>query len=303
MPILRRHDWTVPERDVTPERLVLGRRAALAGTATILLANGAWAAPANPAYTVHRPPTPEKDAESYNNFYEFGTSKDIVRPAQRLPISPWSVKLDGMVEQEKSIGFEDLLKQVQLQDRVYRHRCVEGWSMVFPWTGFPLAELVALAKPLASAKYLRFETLADPKVMPGMHISYFSWPYIEGVTMEEAKNDLAFVGTGLYGKPLAKQNGAPIRIVLPWKYGFKSAKSIVRVTFTDQRPMTFWEALQPSEYGFWANVNPAVPHPRWSQATEEVIGTGQRIPTRIYNGYGAQVASLYTGLQNEQLYR
>ncbi len=303
MPILRRPDWYIPDRDATPEPLALSRRAIMGGTGALLLAGRAIAAPANPAYTVDRPFTPEKDAASYNNFYEFGTSKDIASAAQRLPVAPWTVKLDGMVASEKTIGFDDLLKQVQLQDRAYRHRCVEGWSMTFPWTGFPLSNLVALAQPLASAKYLRFETLADPKVMPGMRISYFTWPYVEGVTMDEAKNDLAFVGTGLYGKPLLKQNGAPIRIVLPWKYGFKSAKSIVRVTFTDKRPTTFWEGIQPDEYGFWANVNPAVPHPRWSQATEEVIGTGQRIPTQIYNGYAAQVASLYAGLQNEPLYR
>ncbi len=175
--------------------------------------------------------------------------------------------------------------------------------MTLPWTGFPMAKLVALGKPLASAKYVQFETLTDPDVMPGLGLSYFPWPYIEGVTMAEANNELAFVSTGLYGQPLKPQNGTPIRIVLPWKYGFKSIKSIIKVTFTDKQPQTFWEQIAPDEYGFWANVNPAVPHPRWSQATEQLIGLDKRVPTQIYNGYGAEVASLYAGLQSEPLFR
>jgi sulfoxide reductase catalytic subunit YedY len=305
--VLRRPAWFLPDRAATPQHLALGRRSLLAGAAAgIALARAAHAADPDPAYTVAtagRPLTAASDAESYNNFYEFGTSKNIVRPAQKLPLTPWSVKLDGMVEKEQTLGLDDLLKQVQLEDRVYRHRCVEGWAMTFPWTGFPLSKLVAIAKPLASAKYVRFETLTDPKVMPGLGISYFPWPYVEGLTMAEAANDLAFVGTGLYGQPLKPQNGAPIRLVVPWKYGFKSIKSIIKVSFTDKQPTTFWQGIQPEEYGFWANVNPAVPHPRWSQATEELIGTGQRVPTQIYNGYGEQVASLYAGLQGETLFR
>ena len=207
------------------------------------------------------PITAEADSTNYNNFYEFGTDKGIARAAQRLVTSPWTISLEGMVAKPRKIDLDDLLKQVQIEERLYRHRCVEGWAMTVPWTGFPLSALVKLAEPTASAKYVAFETLNDPKTMPGVRGSAFNWPYVEGVSMPEATNDLAFLVTGMYGKSLPKQDGAPIRLVLPWKYGFKSAKSIVKVTFTDQRPSTFWEALQPAEYGFWANVNPAVPHP------------------------------------------
>lgn len=305
MRIVRRPSWFLPESAATPERWAMGRRAVLAGGAGVLLARRARAeAPrANPAYTVHRPLTAEKDATTYNNFYEFGTSKTIWRAAQALPVTPWSVTIDGLVERPQTLRFEDLLKRVQLEDRVYRHRCVEGWAMTFPWTGFPLSKLVAIAKPLSSAKFVGFQTLEDEDTMPGLGISYFPWPYTEGLTIAEAGNDLAFVGTGMYGKPLAKQNGAPLRIVVPWKYGFKSVKSIVKISFVATQPKTFWQQIQPSEYGFWANVNPAVPHPRWSQATEELIGTGKRVPTRIYNGYGDQVASLYADIKGEQLFR
>ena len=174
--------------------------------------------------------------------------------------------------------------------------------MTVPWTGFALKDLVRIAAPLSSAKYVEFETLADKKTMPGLRSAQFNWPYIEGLTIAEATNDLSFIATGLYGKAIPPQNGAPLRLVVPWKYGFKSIKSIVRVTFTDKRPATFWEALQPAEYGFWANVNPDVPHPRWSQATERLLGDDRRVPTQIYNGYGEQVAALYTGLRNERLY-
>ena len=262
----------------------------------------AQGAPRNAKYDAGRELTAEKDATGYNNYYEFGTDKYISRAAQRLPVTPWSIKVDGMVAAEKTIDFDDLMKQVSLEERVYRHRCVEGWGMTVPWTGFPLRDFVKLCAPASGAKYLQFETLNDPKTMPGVRSSQFDWPYVEGVTMAEADNDLAFLATGLYGKTIPKQNGAPIRLVLPWKYGFKSVKSIVRVTFTDKRPKTFWEGLQPSEYGFWANVNPEVPHPRWSQATERLLTSEQRVPTKIYNGYGEFVASLYSGMTNERLF-
>jgi sulfoxide reductase catalytic subunit YedY len=207
-----------------------------------------------------------------------------------------------MMKQPRTIAIDDLLKQVSLEERIYRHRCVEGWAMTVPWTGFPLSALVKLAEPTSTAKYIAFETLSDPKTMPGVRASAFDWPYVEGVTMAEANNDLSFLVTGMYGKTLPKQDGAPIRLALPWKYGFKSAKSIVKITFTDKKPDTFWESLQPAEYGFWANVNPAVPHPRWSQATERLIGSDERVPTQIYNGYGEFVASLYSDLGNEKLF-
>lgn len=306
MRVRTRRGWELPESAVTPERLVLGRRAMVAGAGLGAILAPALAhaqgAPRNPRYTVDRAITAEKDSTTYNNYYEFGTDKGIHRAAQRLVVSPWSIKVDGLVEKPQVIDFDDLMKKVQLEERIYRHRCVEGWSMTVPWTGFPLREFVKLAAPTAAAKYVVFTTLADPKTMPGLRLSAFDWPYIEGCTMAEANTDLAFLVTGMYGKAVPKQNGAPIRLVLPWKYGFKSVKSIVRVEFTDKRPNTFWEALQPSEYGFWANVNPDVPHPRWSQASERVLGTDERVPTRLYNGYGEFVAPLYAGLGNEKLF-
>jgi len=208
-----------------------------------------------------------------------------------------------LVEKEMTLGIDDLLKQVQLEERLYRHRCVEAWSMAVPWTGFPMRRLVEIASPLSSAKYVRTETFSRPDVAFGMKASWYPWPYVEGVTIEEATNELALIGTGIYGKPLPKQMGAPLRLVLPWKYGFKSAKALVRFTFTDQRPSSFWEKIQGREYGFWANVNPQVPHPRWSQATEEIIGTGgHRVPTQIFNGYGEFVADLYKDKQGEKLW-
>ena len=305
MHVIKRRGWEISEREVTPEHLVTGRRAVIAGAAAAILSPGlamAQGAPRNPKFDGGRELTAEKDATSYNNFYEFGTDKSISRAAQRLPISPWTIKVDGMVAAPKTIDLDDLFKQVQLEERIYRHRCVEGWAMTVPWSGFALKDLVKIAAPLASAKYIAFETLADPKTMPGLRLSAFEWPYIEGLTMAEANNDLAFLVTGMYGKAVPKQNGAPIRLVLPWKYGFKSVKSIVKMTFTDKRPTTFWEGLQPSEYGFWANVNPEVSHPRWSQATERLLGSDQRVPTKIYNGYGEFVAPLYSGLSNEKLF-
>ena len=307
MLIMRRKGWEIAAQHVTPEA-AFGRRTALMGAAGLLAAGSipapahAQGAPRNAKYEAGRAMTDEGDATSYNNYYEFGTSKSISRAAQRLPITPWAIKVDGMVETPRTIDLDDIMKQVSVEERVYRHRCVEGWGMTVPWTGFALKDLVAQCKPLASAKYIQFETLNDPKTMSGVRSSQFEWPYVEGVTMAEAANDLSFLATGLYGKAIPKQNGAPIRLVLPWKYGFKSVKSIVRMTFTDQKPKTFWEGLQPVEYGFWANVNPAVPHPRWSQATERLLTSDERVPTQIFNGYGPSVASLYTGLQNERLY-
>ena len=306
MRVINRRSWELPGRDATPEHLVLGRRTlmAAAGMAGLILPAAARAqgAPRNAKFDPGRDMTAERDATTYNNFYEFGTDKSISRAAQRLPVAPWTIQIDGLVDTPKTIGFDDLMKQVGLEERVYRHRCVEGWAMTVPWTGFPLRDLVKLAAPTSAAKYVVFTTLADPKTMPGLRLSQFEWPYVEGVTMAEATNDLAFLATGLYGKTIPKQNGAPIRLVLPWKYGFKSVKSIVKVSFTDNKPTTFWEGIQPSEYGFWANVNPAVPHPRWSQATERLLGSDQRVPTQIYNGYGEQVAGLYSGMGSERLF-
>ena len=304
MVIRRRKGWEIRESEVTPQNLVIGRRSLLAATTGVVIGAGLTGARAepNPRYGAGRAVTPEADATTYNNFYEFGTDKSIYRAAQRLPTSPWQIEFAGMVDKPQTMDLDDILKKVQTEERIYRHRCVETWAMTVPWTGFPLKALLAIANPLAGAKYVAFETLANPKVMPGLRTSYFTWPYVEGLAIEEANNDLAFLVTGMYGKPLPKQDGAPIRLVVPWKYGFKSAKSIVKITFMDKPPSTFWSQIQPSEYGFWANVNPAVPHPRWSQATETLLGTSERVPTQIWNGYGEFVASLYDDKKSERLF-
>ena len=313
MPIKVRKNWALPETAVIPEHIYMSRRQLLqaagvagAGLATMFAggginpvnaAIGPYPAPRNEAYVGGRALTPEHEATTYTNFYEFGSSKNIWRRAQNLTTDPWSVSIGGFVEMPVTLDAEDLLRQLGgLEERIYRHRCVEAWAMTVPWTGIPLARLVSFARPTASAKYLRMETFWDPSVAPGQKQDWYPWPYVEGLTLAEAVNELAFLATGIYGKPMPAQNGAPLRLVVPWKYGFKSIKSIVRFTFTDQRPVSFWEELNPQEYGFWANVNPDVSHPRWSQASERLLGSGDRVPTQIYNGYGAEVAGLYTGM-------
>ena len=308
-----RENWALPETAVMPEHIYMNRRQWLqaagvagAGLATMFAggainpvnaAIGPYPAPRNEAYVGGRALTPEDEATTYTNFYEFGSSKNIWRRAQNLITDPWSVSIGGFVETPVTLDAEDLLQQLGgLEERIYRHRCVEAWAMTVPWTGIPLARLVSFARPTASAKYLRMETFWDPSVAPGQKQDWYPWPYVEGLTLAEAVNELAFLATGIYGKPMPAQNGAPLRLVVPWKYGFKSIKSIVRFTFTDQRPVSFWEELNTEEYGFWANVNPDVPHPRWSQASERLLGSGDRVPTQIYNGYGAEVAGLYKGM-------
>jgi sulfoxide reductase catalytic subunit YedY len=256
----------------------------------------------NETFKLDRPLTDEAVNGAYNNFYEFGSSKLIAKAAQELPIRPWTIKIDGLVEKPQEIGIDDLMKKMPLEERLYRHRCVEAWSMTIPWSGFAFAKLVEFAKPLSNAKYVRMETFLNPKVAAGQRQTWYPWPYVEGLTIAEATNELAFLATGAYGHTMAKQHGAPLRLAVPWKYGFKSIKSIVRFSFTDKQPKSFWEALQASEYGFWANVNPEVPHPRWSQATERVLGSDERIPTKLFNGYGEYVAGLYKGLENEALW-
>lgn len=319
MLIKRRQGWEIPESMVTPESVFLNRRALMAGAigTGVLSAFGQaraaedpssalYPAKQNPAHAdAGRAVTGADYATTFNNYYEFGSSKRIAAAADKLPIRPWSVVIDGEVEKPLTIGIDDLLKQVTLEERIYRHRCVEAWAMVVPWTGFPVKRLVELAKPTADAKFLRFETFNNPDVAVGQKPGFFSsypWPYVEGITLAEAANDLPLMVTGAYGKPLPNSMGAPLRLHLPWKYGFKSIKGIVRVSFTKERPVSFWETLGPSEYGFWANVNPEVPHPRWSQATEKMLGTDETVPTVIYNGYGEQVAALYKGLENEKLF-
>ena len=292
-----------PERTARAARDVRANQLAAAGASDAVDPSAhLYPVPRNLRYRLDRELTLEKDATTYNNYYEFGSSKNIWEKAQALPIRPWMVILDGMVEKEIQIGVDELLAKMPLEERVYRLRCVEAWSMAVPWSGFQLSALVDFAQPLSSAKYLRMESFRNPEVARGQAASWYPWPYIEGLTMAEARNELAFIATGIYGKAMPKQNGAPLRLATPWKYGFKSAKGIVRFTFTDQRPKTFWEVIQAREYGFWANVNPEVPHPRWSQATERDIGNGERIPTLLFNGYGEFVADLYQGMDGEKLY-
>jgi sulfoxide reductase catalytic subunit YedY len=320
MNVILRRGWEIPEREATPEHLFMNRRAFLAatGAATVALSPelalaqrlsdlpdptaGLYPVKRNETYKLDRPITDEKYNLSYNNFFEFGSSKDIARAAQALPIRPWTVKIDGMVEKPMELGIDELIRKMPLEERLYRHRCVEAWSMAIPWSGFAFARLVELARPLSSATYVQMETFLNTKVASGQRQSWYPWPYTEGLTIAEATNDLAFLVTGAYGKPVSKQQGAPLRLAVPWKYGFKSIKSIVRFTFTDKRPKGYWESLQAQEYGFWANVNPEVTHPRWSQATERVLGTEERVPTLLFNGYGEYVAGLYRNLQSERLW-
>jgi sulfoxide reductase catalytic subunit YedY len=244
--------------------------------------------------------TSYKDVTTYNNYYEFGSAKgDPVVHAKLFKTHPWSVEITGEVKQEKRISIEDILKLAPLEERVYRMRCVEGWSMVIPWVGFPLSKLIQHAEPTGNAKFVEFTTLADPQQMAGVRIPILDWPYTEGLRMDEAMHPLTILAVGLYGETLSNQNGAPIRLVVPWKYGFKGAKSIVRIHFTENMPITTWMKASPREYGFYANVNPKVPHPRWSQASERRIGGGllsPRIKTQLFNGYADKVAHLYTGM-------
>jgi sulfoxide reductase catalytic subunit YedY len=308
--------WSLSENEITPESAYMNRRDILAGlgfgvAATAiggsLIPKAAMAAvtgiPAerNPAFVLDRDITPEDDATTYTNFYEFGSSKNIWRKAKKLVTDPWAITIDGMVEEDITIDAEDLVAKLGgLEERLYRHRCVEAWAMAVPWTGLPLSKLVEFARPDAGAKYLRIETFLDRDIADGQRQSWYPWPYVEGVTIDEASNDLALLATGIYGKPMPNQNGAPIRLVLPWKYGFKSIKSIRRITFTDQQPVSFWQDLQAKEYGFWANVNPEYNHPRWSQATERLLGSNERVPTQKYNGYGEWVEALYANMQQSR---
>jgi sulfoxide reductase catalytic subunit YedY len=327
MYVRRKRGWEIPASKLTPEGLFVSRRGFLEAGAGALLActtpgclrNGKLAretplaAEADPSsdlypvrrsalYPLDRPITEESWVTRYNNFYEFSTDKTLSREAQALRTRPWTISIDGLVERPQTIEIDTLIRKMPLEERTYRHRCVETWAIAVPWTGFPLRALVDLAKPLGSARCLRLESFLDTGAAPRQRQVWLPFPYVEALTLPEAVNELAFLVTGAYGKPLAKQNGAPLRLAAPWKYGFKSIKSIVRFTFTQERPVSFWEKVGPKEYGFWANVNPDVPHPRWSQASETMLGTKAEVPTRIYNGYGEFVAHLYTGLENERLF-
>ncbi len=294
--------------DVTPKNLYLSRRTLMAGAAGLaagaLLPGGALAriaAEASP-YSIDATPTAYEDITSYNNFYEFGVDKgDPKAHAGALTTEPWSVVIDGLVGRPGTYPLEDLVAPARLEERIYRLRCVEGWSMVIPWIGFPLADVLSRAEPGSGARYVAFETLMRPEEMPGQRGFFqpLDWPYVEGLRLDEAMHPLTILATGLYGEELPNQNGAPLRLVVPWKYGFKSIKSIVRITLTADQPPTTWNLQNPREYGFYSNVNPAVDHPRWSQATERVIGGGIFAPrreTELFNGYAEEVGHLYAGM-------
>ncbi|GAA0304980.1 protein-methionine-sulfoxide reductase catalytic subunit MsrP [Rhodovulum strictum] len=285
--------------DVTPEAAYLNRRQVMAGAAALGLVAG-------PARADALVPNTWDEITSYNNFYEFGTGKDDPRnKAGRLTTDPWAVEIGGLVDRPGSYDLADILKGVSLEERIYRLRCVEAWSMVVPWVGFELADLLNRVGVQPSARYVAFQTLHRPAEMPGQRSAIIDWPYVEGLRLDEAMHPLTIMATGLYGRDLPNQNGAPIRLVVPWKYGFKSIKSVVRITLTADEPPTSWNLYAPREYGFYANVNPDVDHPRWSQATERRIGGGlfaPRQPTLMFNGYADEVAGLYAGMDLARFY-
>jgi sulfoxide reductase catalytic subunit YedY len=318
--------WNLPEREITPEKAALSRRRWLKGVGLGALALGAggvaawwrWLRPGSDAEVlgaspydapgqdlypaarsdrfadVDRPLTKEAEAARYTNFYEFSSSKYVWKEIKTFRPVPWAVEVTGLVAQPRTYDIDDLLRAFPLEERVYRHRCVETWAMAVPWTGFALADLLKRAEPLPAARFVRFVSFHDPQQAGGQKNRSQPWPYNEGLTLAEATNELAFIATGMYGHPLLKQHGAPVRLVVPWKYGFKSAKSVVRVELTDEQPATFWNTMAPHEYAFEANVNPDVPHPRWSQRTEHMLGSGEERSTQLYNGYGEWVAKLYS---------
>ena len=288
---------TLKDSDVTPHSAFLNRRQVMGGAmAGIGLASMGTAAQAKEELV----PNSYEDITQYNNFYEFGTGKnDPAANAGALTTDPWTVKIDGMVDKPGDYAFEDIMKAMTIEERIYRFRCVEAWSMVIPWNGFELADLLNVAGVQSGAKYVAFETLFRPTEMPGQRFSSLDWPYVEGLRMDEAMHPLTIMATGIYGKDIPNQNGAPLRLVVPWKYGFKSIKSIVKITLTDTQPPTSWNKANAREYGFYSNVNPEVSHPRWSQATERPVGGGlfaKRKPTLMMNGYAEEVGDMYAGM-------
>ncbi len=314
--LIKRPDHILPS-EITPQKIYEGRREFIkAAGAAALLASGLLPASAARAAAPHFPGlmpspwstrdeklTPLKDVTSYNNYYEFGYDKDSpAANAGPLKTRPWSLVVDGLVKKPRTFSLDELLKLVPLEERIYRMRCVEGWSMVIPWVGFPISALLKQVEPLGSAKYLAFQTKLDKETMSGTRLPYLNWPYAEGLRLDEALHPLAILAVGLYGDVLPNQNGAPIRLVLPWKYGFKGAKSLVRLTLTERQPVTAWNQSAPHEYGFYANVNPSVDHPRWSQAKERRIGEFLRRPTLMFNGYADQVGQLYAGMDLKKNY-
>ena len=299
----RRYRSELTWDDVTPKALYLNRRQIMAGGGAML---GAGLAGGVARAQEALEPNTYEEITTYNNYYEFGTGKgDPAENAHMLTTSPWSIEIDGMVDNPGSYSFEDIMAGVTVEERIYRLRCVEAWSMVVPWNGFELADLLERVGVQAGARYVAFETALRPDEMPGVRVPVLEWPYREGLRLDEAMHPLTIMATGIYGDPIPNQNGAPIRLVVPWKYGFKSIKSIVRITLTEDEPPTSWNKANPREYGFYSNVNPEVDHPRWSQATERVIGGGlfaRRQPTLMFNGYEDEVASLYEGMDLTEFY-
>jgi methionine sulfoxide reductase catalytic subunit len=302
--------------EITPKALFVNRRAFLTGIATAgaaAVAGFGLRDLARPGVTVQanakidgiqkspfsttETTTPYKDVTNYNNYYEFSTDKyEPAGLAKNFKTRPWTVTIDGLVNKKKTLDVDSILKLSAPEERIYRHRCVEGWSIVVPWVGFSLSALLKQVEPLGKAKYVKFTSLADSGQMPGVRVPVLHWPYVEGLRLDEANHPLALLGFGMYGEVMPNQDGAPLRLVLPWKYGFKSAKAIVKITFTDSQPVNSWNEAAPNEYGFYSNVNPNVDHPRWSQATERRLGEFRKRPTLMFNGYGDQVASLYNGM-------
>ncbi len=289
--------------DVTPEAAFLNRRQIIAGMAAGGIAAGLGQS-ASAAEGLE--PNTWEEITTYNNFYEFGTAKnDPAKYAGSLTTDPWSVEIDGLVDNPGSYAMSDIMSAMTTEERIYRFRCVEAWSMVIPWNGFELADLLNMAGVQSGAKYVAFETAVRPDEMPGVARNVLDWPYVEGLRLDEAMHPLTIMATGIYGKPIPNQNGAPMRLVVPWKYGFKSIKSIVRITLTEDEPPTSWNKANGKEYGFYSNVNPTVDHPRWSQASERRVGGGlfsPRIPTLMFNGYEEEVASLYEGMDLSKFY-
>lgn len=294
--------------DVTPQAVYISRRQLIAGAAALTMAGPAFAkietVPSQ--YSTDMTPNTFEHITTHNNFYEFGTDKkDPAKNAHRLTTDPWSVKIDGLVDNPGNYDLADIVSGVTMEERIYRLRCVEGWSAVIPWVGFELATLLKRIGVQSNAKYVAFETLLRPEEMIGQKRRLLDWPYVEGLRLDEAMNPLTILATGLYGEEMPNQNGAPLRLVVPWKYGFKSIKSIVRISLVDTQPLNTWQQQNAGEYGFFSNVNPDVDHPRWTQATERPLGGGlfaKRVPTLLFNGYGDEVADLYTGMDLAEFY-
>lgn len=302
--IILKHNQ-ISENEVTDKAIYDNRRKFMKTVAGIgiVAVSGLPIAQAKSRFSTDEKQTEYKDITTYNNFYEFGTSKsDPAKNAHTLVTSPWNVVIEGECEKPGTYNLEDIIKSVTIEERIYRFRCVEGWSMVIPWMGFPLAQIIKHMQPTSKAKYVHFETLLDPKQMPGQKRQVLDWPYVEGLRMDEAMNPLTLIGTGIYGKDLLNQNGAPLRLVVPWKYGFKSIKSIAKIRFSETKPMTSWEKANSDEYGFFSNVNPEVSHPRWSQKKERRIGQFRKIETQKFNGYGEQVASMYADMDLKKFF-